>query len=574
MISSINKKLGTRMSILVLICLGSIVWSITMVKGGLCWQQGCLGGFGYWGPNGHDGIWHISLAESLSQGTWEMPVFAGADIKNYHIGFDLILSVIHKVSHIPIQFLYFQIIPPILAILIGYLTYKVVYTFSESYASAWWATFFVYFGGGWGWVITMLKDGTVGGESLFWSQQSISTLVNPPYALSLVCLLCGMFFLLKAYKSSSKKYYYLSTLSFAALAPIKIYGWIIVCGALLFVGFWETIQTRKISMFKVGSGVVLLGMLFVLPVIDFGKPALVWQPGWFLTSMLASTDRLYWPRFAEALFNYQLSGNWIKMFTSYFVAFCIFWIGNLGTRVIKEILVFKWIHSFKKLELVEIFMAIAIVIGVTIPMFYTQNGNPWNTIQFLYYSLFFSGILAGIVWGRFIEQQKKSFQISFSILLVLMTIPTTIGTLQHYLPSRPPAAISGLEMEALLFMKSLPVGTVLIQPFDKTAAGKAVDNPPRPLYLYESTAYVSAFSTQKVYLEEEINLEITGYDYKSRRAEVEQFFSNPNEYMSLLSQKSIEYIYILKDKNDPAKNSMPFQLLYENDTAMIYKVGK
>src|SRR3989337_862297 len=83
---------------LILILLGTIIWSLTMVKSGLVYPFG----MGFWGPNGHDGIWHIALAESLAKGSWQMPVFAGEAIKNYHIGFDLILAMLHKLTFIPI----------------------------------------------------------------------------------------------------------------------------------------------------------------------------------------------------------------------------------------------------------------------------------------------------------------------------------------------------------------------------------------------------------------------------------------------------------------------------------------
>ena len=53
-----------------------------------------------------------------------MPVFAGLPIQNYHIGFDLFLEIINKISFIPVTNLYFQILPPIFAFLIGLLAYK------------------------------------------------------------------------------------------------------------------------------------------------------------------------------------------------------------------------------------------------------------------------------------------------------------------------------------------------------------------------------------------------------------------------------------------------------------------
>src|SRR3990172_3661184 len=92
--------------------------------------------------------------------------------------------------------------------------------------------------------------------------------------------------------------------------------------------------------------------------------------------------------------------------------------------------------------------------------------------------------------------------------------PNSIGTLGHYLPARPPAMISNEELEALKFLSTQPMGVVLTYPFDKFKAKEAEANPPRPLYLYESTAYVSSFAKKPVFLEDEVNLDITGYAWR------------------------------------------------------------
>ena len=89
---------------------------------------------------------------------------------------------LENVTFIPIHTLYFQIIPPILALGIGLFVYWFTLTWKKSKLAAFWATFFTYFGGNFGWIVTLIKDGRIGGESIFWSQQSISTLLNPPFA--------------------------------------------------------------------------------------------------------------------------------------------------------------------------------------------------------------------------------------------------------------------------------------------------------------------------------------------------------------------------------------------------------
>src|SRR3989304_7627404 len=202
-------KKNSKATILILI--GSVTWSLTMVKSGLIYKYG----MGFWGPNGHDGIWHIALIKSLIRcialpleclrNGVEMPVFAGETLKNYHIGYDLLLAFISRITGISPTALYFQIFPPVLALLIGVLTYKLVLDWRSSKSQALWATFFVYFGGSFGWLVSLLRSGELGGESMFWAQQEISTLINPPFAFSLVLLLLGLIFL-KKYLISHNKY--------------------------------------------------------------------------------------------------------------------------------------------------------------------------------------------------------------------------------------------------------------------------------------------------------------------------------------------------------------------------------
>jgi hypothetical protein len=282
---------------------------------------------------------------------------------------------------------------------------------------------------------------------------------------------------------------------------------------------------------------------------------------------------------ASAIANYELAGNWLKLILAYGVTLFIFWFGNLGTRILKELLFFKHLKNFRKLSYLEVFIYTIIGIGVLIPTFFIQSGTPWNTIQFMYYSLMFSGILSGVTLGGFLEKSNlntKTINNHLRLLLVvvavvLLTIPTTYGTLKyHYLPSRPPAKISMEELEALKFLSQQPDGTVLTLPFSKDLADKAVNNPPRPLYLYESTAYVSAFSGQKTYLEDEVNLEITNYDWKSRREKAEAFFDKPDPVF--LSENKIKYVYITDYSKKLKLESIGMKKMLESKNIAIYGI--
>lgn len=109
---SILVFLKNNLSLIILLLLGTVSWSLTMIKSGLCWNAWCAAGLGFWGANGHDGIWHLALINNFSRGIFDVPVFAGYPLQNYHIGFDLLVAFLFKVTRIPVVNLYFQILPP------------------------------------------------------------------------------------------------------------------------------------------------------------------------------------------------------------------------------------------------------------------------------------------------------------------------------------------------------------------------------------------------------------------------------------------------------------------------------
>jgi hypothetical protein len=547
----------------ILLFLGILSWSLPLIKSGLCWNTKCFGGLGFWGPNGHDGIWHIALAKSLARGSWQMPTFAGKELTNYHVGFDLLLVLINKLTKIPIRYLYFQIIPPTLALLVGVLTYKFVFLWRKSNTQALMALFFVYFGGSWGWVLGK-------GESTFWAQQAVSSLINPPFALSLVLILLGLLFLLR-------KKSILAILVFGSLIQVKAYAGVLCLGGLLIAGVWKFLKERDLRVLKVFLGALVFSLLLFLPLNKASGSLFIFKPFWFLETMMQLTDRLGWLKLGEAMVNYRLGGIWIKAVLAYGLGFLIFWYGNMGTRLLAEIFMAKRLVDHKKLSVVEVFIFSIILAGLIMPMFFLQKGTPWNTIQFFYYSLFFSGILAGVWLGEFWEGAKSSTS-RYGLLLatVMLTVPTTINTLKHhYLPERPPARISLEELGALRFLARQPEGIVLTYPFDREAAKEAEKNPPRPLYLYESTAYVSAFSNKPVFLEDEVNLDITGYDWRSRRKEVEDWLKTQNHEMAyqFLRRNKISYVYWLKGQRAVlGETQLGLTKIFENKEVNIYKV--
>ncbi len=518
--------------VIFIILAGTLTWSLTMVRSGINGQ--------FWGANAHDGIWHIALAKSIARGTLEMPTFAGEQIRNYHIGFDLLLAFFNKITGIPVINLYFQVIPPLLALSIGLTAYLFVSHWRNSKAEALWVVFFVYFGGSLAWIFGKQ-------DSMFWAQQSVTTLINPPFALSLLVIFTGLIGLYRYTKSPSVIGGVVTIMLFGMLSQIKIYAFILVVGGLFLSSVWDYYKKRNLSLLIIFFGTALLGTLIFVPINSFSSGVLVFYPFWFLETMMLFPDRVGWVNYFNAMQAYSARGEWIKTIVAYFGAFIIFISGNFGSRLIGKISIFRLINKWKKITSIDVFIYAVIAGGIIFPMLFVQTGTAWNTIQFFYYSLFFMGILAGIALAGIKSKVLAA-------VIVLLTIPTTINELKNiYLTPQPSVEISSSELEALDFLETEPLGVVLTYPTEHS----------------KSTAYVSAYTNKPVYLEDEINLNIMGYEWEGRRTLVENITPN------LFSDNNIEYIYQLKSQPGLWSNIKELRLttIYENNEVLIYEVN-
>lgn len=484
-----------------LILLGSLTWVLTMWKSGLNYEYG----IGFWGPHGHDAVWHLSLINSLTKAHLTLPMYAGESLKNYHFGFDIMTASLVRFTDIPASVWYFQLLPILFSLAIGFLVYKLTHSL--------WSIYFTYFATGLGWLVTLIRGQGLGGESLFWSQQAISTLINPPFALSLIFLLLGYIYL-------PKKNYLLIFLFFGLAGFIKIYAGILG----LFTLFCVSIYKRDIKLFITFGFSSLLALILFIPFNSLNNQTLIFQPFWFIQNMLSTPDRFYWPRLSSAITNYYLAGNIFKLVPASILALSIFFIGNLGVRVI----------GFLKIKSPLLPL---ILLGLIFPIFFVQTGTTWNTIQFFYYAQVFLGLLAGIY-------MKYNKSLLIKLLILIFTLPAIPATLSQYLPARPPSAIPTSEIQALKLLKDQPSGIVITPLFNKSNFYKFTE--PRPIFAYESTAYVSAYSGHPVFLEDEVNLHILNININDRKQTIQTLFTTNNlrEAQKIITENHLKYLYL------------------------------
>lgn len=547
-----------------IILLGSTSWILTTFKSGLEYDYG----LGFWGPNGHDAIWHLSLIESLKNGLpIQNPVFSGTYLFNYHYFYDLLLALSNNLTGLSSIDLYFRFFPILISLLSGLVVFILARRWFNCLLTANMAVFLMYFGGSFGWILSYFQNGSFGGETTFWAQQGISTLLNPPFAISIPILLAGLYFLLDVRKDGINKItVLLIALLWGSLVEFKAYGGVLVLAALGITTVFEIFR-KNFNFLKMFLPTMLLSLAIYLPNNLGGNQLFVLTPFWIVHAMIDSPDRVGWVRLTQARISAFESGNWFKFTAAEVIGFIIFILGNLGVRLIG----FFGIKKLFTLSTFNIFVASFLSLSLIAPLLLSQKGASFNVVQFFYYFLLLFNFLAAFVLGNILAN-FKIFKITMVVIFILLTIPTTWNTLQNYLPARPPAKVSSQEIEALDFLRQEPSGVVLSYPYDSRLKDKFLE--PKPLLAYETTGYIPALTGKEEYIADAVNLEILGVDYKGRlQAQRDVFsFKEPDIVKKNITSGNIKYLYLLKVyKISVDADRFGLKKVFDNSEVEIYQ---
>ncbi|MDP3973530.1 MAG: hypothetical protein Q8P92_01730 [Candidatus Daviesbacteria bacterium] len=555
--------------IIFLIMVGVVFQIIPTFKNGLTYSYG----MGLWGPNTHDGMWHISLINQLVKHVPpENPIFGGEILKNYHYFYDLTIAATIYVTGISVIDLIFRFYPILLSSLLGLGSFYLIKGLInikenlQSKLSIIAGLYLVYFSGSFGWIVSYIREKNFSGESHFWANQSISFNLNPPFAISLIIVI-AILQLLDLNKLSKLKVAVL-TILIGPLIAFKAYAAILILASFFLVGLIKK-SINYLVIFIASS--VLTTFLF-LSNFSLNNKIMLFSPFWFIHSMIDSPDRVGWIRLTLAREDGLTKGNWLKFLSVEAISLIIFIVGNLGVRVFALLSLIKFPYIVRRADYLFIFIFSSL--AFFIPILFIQAGNPWNTIQFLYYFLYVSAVVGGVVIAKVVVNLPKMIGVPILLFFIALTPINSWATANSYLTNQPHGFISNGELEALKFLKSQKDGIVLTYPYDGRLKNKFME--PWPIIIYDSTAYVSALTEKSVYIEDEQQNNILLTDYKKRLVASKDFYANFKEYGDkFISENNIKYIYLPKIHNLRLdENVLNISNIFENKEVVIYKINK
>lgn len=530
----------------------------------------------FWSSHAHDGTWHMALMESIKQGwPFKNPALAGEQLINYHYFSDIAPAIFSKYLPLTNLDIYFRLFPFIYTILLGSTAYLLVKKITGNFAASIWATFFTYFAGSFGFVVTYLKNRSLGGESLFWATQVQSSSGNSPQIISDILVLTCLYFAYLLFQKKNKVFYLIIGMIMGILVMFKVYGAIVLLTATSLVGIRQLIRDRSIYILSLSFMGFGLAAFLYYPNIQVSSSFLIFEPWWFIRTMIVEPSRLDWLDLEYRRQTYIYENNLKRVIYLESIGFLIFFFGNLGMRFLGLWdLVKVSIKSLK--DNFYLLFALIILISLVFPLLFLQKGVAPNTSQFLQYFLLLFGLLAGISTSKFLKALRLTpSKIVAASLIILFSIPTQVGLLFEFYNRGAYAMISKDEVTALDWIKN-NIGNdaiILNPPYDPELNLR--DKIPH-VWDWSDTAYVSALTGRTTYFEDQEQVDIMGYDWGGRAETKKIIFktADVDVFSQKLKNSRSNILYfpkILKPKIDPSLAGL--KRIFENNEVEIWKIS-
>ncbi|MFA5932952.1 MAG: hypothetical protein WCV81_01650 [Microgenomates group bacterium] len=559
-------KIKNLLPVIIIIFFGTIFQSLIMIRSGWVYDFG----IGFWGPTGHDMVWHQALVNQLINNVPpQNPILAGESLQGYHYFYDLLVADTFRLTQISILDLLYRFYPVMFSIFLGIGTVCLLNRITKNKIIVLISLYFVYFAGSFGWIVTYLRDKIFSGESVFWVNQPVSMNLNPPFAISLILMIAIILLVIVFRLRKSVWCSALLVLLIGTLVEFKVYAGVVVLGGMSVMVLTEILFRRNFEYLKIFSVAAIVSIVLFISQNKGAIGLLVWSPFWFIDSMIDSPDRVGWAKLSSARLAYFERGEWLKYVAIEVLSLSIFILGNLGLRIIS----FSRINLLFKKDFWQtteypfmLFMGFASLI---IPIFLIQKGNPWNTIQFLYYLIYLIALSAGFGLYALYRKLPKIIGLVFLGIVLLLAPVNAVVSFTDTLGQIPPASLSQNELEALNFLAKQPDGVVLTYPYNDSLNSKFLT--PIPLFAYTTSAYVSAFSGKQTYIEDTMQNEILQTDYNPRLVAAEDFFSSGIMPPSL--EGKIRYVYLPKFFEINVDTSKQWKKIFENKEVLIYEIS-
>ncbi|OGK15490.1 hypothetical protein A2774_04315 [Candidatus Roizmanbacteria bacterium RIFCSPHIGHO2_01_FULL_39_12c] len=528
-----------------------------------CFKAAC--GINFWGVHGHDGIWHLAIANvAFNKFPFVAPTFSGENLYGYNYLLDLFIFLLSKAG-IPAIVSYFKILPAIWFILFTCLLIILARMIKNNPKFVGFFLFFNYFAGSFYYLIKLYHEGSINDSSTQIPQPAMIMMSNPPFAYSLLLIL-WILILLKDKEVSLKKFFLISFCLFLIIG-LKFYAgaisvFLVVAYVMLFIpGMRIKLKYLFIICLFVIGGI----LLFYDPLRSLKTGAIFgFAPFALVHTITESPNMVYLQNLTDARYFLIAHGIGPRLIAIETLNLAIFLFFYLGTRFF-GLFYLAFLLLKKQLGKFDFAVILAIVFSILLTVTLVQKAEWWNTIQFFYYSIFLLTIylsrLSFDLWN------SKNMALKAGVIaIILLSIPTTFDMTKFFRTAPGATYVSKSELDALKFLSKQPDGVVLTSLYNKKWKDILKTG---EIFAYEDTAYVAAFTGKQLYLANILQLRLTGVSYEDRLTRVKDLDC------SVLNE--VDYVYEVKIFPDGEKimarcSPKNAKKIYENSKTTVYSV--
>ena len=552
----------------------SIIFSLSMLMSGV---------YGDMIKYGRDDLWHLALINELKNNfPPDNPGFAGVSLKGYHFFYNFLLAKISNIFFISPLSLYFHFFPLFIAILWGLGVYSLMYKWSKKISVGLWAVFLTMFGGSFAFILKLRGHENLSLDSAFGIQQPATALINPPFSISIVIVIAVLFAFYQHFTTKKKGWLVPIVLCVGLVSMFKVYAGIILLGGILLLTLLQLLKKNFIFL----TVCFFIGILFAVTYGILRDPSstLIFAPLWAPHSVLV--DNMPWYGYAEKMYTYTKLSVIKGIVETELYSLYVFFFGNLGTRLIG--ILFLSLFFLKKQRRPSLFaftVLIMTLVSILIPLFFIQSGKVFEIIQMAWYFLFFISLFAAFGFHMFFNLRYcKVIKIVLFVIIIMFTLPSAYEPYKGYLGvmNSYGSSLSDHYFNAMQFLKSEgDYNQTVMEIPDKNIGATKKD----VLRWYGSSSpAIVAFGNKRGYLNNEY-IDFAGVDIAPRI----DFIRKIIIFNNLPINDSLEHMNLQKEIKQGLKDSKisfiysPYSLLsfekmnfiskiYENRVASIYRI--
>lgn len=379
----------------------------------------------------YDSTWHLSLIkECMTNLPPSHPSNSKILLTNYHYFYDVFIASLGFFSQLPVSRLYFQVSQ----LLIATLLVLSAFVFGRRLISAQAGlllVFFTVFVGSFAYLIPLFLPGQSWSESSFWVSQTFSMMGNPQLVFSFTIFFLVLTLFTDQFYQKPARHFLVMALIIPSIG-FKSYGWMLLSLFYAMDLLINLIKSKNFIYIIYGLIYLILSLPLIYLLTGFQNNSFFYHPLWFIDTMIEAPDRLNFIKWRLLLDHYTLAKNYPRVLSIRLLEIFIFYLGNLGTRIIFLLLPIWRLRQrkvWKKNLLLVDLLLILFLISSIFPLLFLQRGTVWNSIQFWYYALIFANILSVLVCLKISKNWQKWQKIIATTLLVALSLPSFLQTL-------------------------------------------------------------------------------------------------------------------------------------------------